>query len=73
MSDDDEDDHDSEYDRCEADLQDAGFLPPEEIQNLDISDADEDMPVLIPVPRAIGEDEQYDTLSSMGFNKQLWQ
>ena len=32
----------------------------EEIQNLDISDTDEDMPVLIPVPLAIGEDEQYD-------------
>ena len=30
------------------------------IQNLDISDTDEDMPVLIPVPRAIGEDEQFD-------------
>ena len=32
----------------------------EEIQNLDISDTDEDMPVLIPIPSAIGEDEQYD-------------
>ena len=32
----------------------------EEIQNLDISDTDVDMPVLVPVPRAIGEDEQYD-------------
>ena len=32
----------------------------EEIHNLDISDTDEDMPVLIPIPSAIGEDEQYD-------------
>ena len=30
LSDDDEDDYGSEYDRCEANLQDAGFLPPED-------------------------------------------
>lgn len=30
----------------------------EEIQNLDIIDTDDDMHVLIPVPRTIGEDEQ---------------